>query len=148
MISLTTHHPVKMLPFVTEILYLTSHFTKKRQFKFVNVIPIIHFWHNNTTKITRDITRAVHLLLLLKFTRVSTLEAGNGIHTRMTHKSNHGLFTIYSQILSIKNLRENLPVDAYILQNQNLHIMQWNTQSKPCLNVRRSRMRLTSILTG
>lgn len=58
------------------------------------------------------------------------------------------LYTIYRQILSIKNLRENLPVDAYILQNHNLHIMQRNTQSKPCLNVRRSRMRLTSILTG
>lgn len=72
------------------------------------MIPIIHFWHNNTTKITRDITRAVHLLLLLKFTRVSTLEAGNGIHTRMTHKSNHGLFIIYSQILSIKNYREKI----------------------------------------
>lgn len=29
------------------------------------MIPIIHFWHNNTTKNTRDITKAVHLLLLV-----------------------------------------------------------------------------------
>lgn len=92
----------------------------------------LFIFDSDTTKNTRDITRADHLFLLLKFTHVSTLEAGNGIHTRMTHNLNHGLFTIYRQILSIKNFKENLPLDECILQYQNVSIMQWNTQ-KPAL---------------